>query len=151
MADAEIHVSTLQDMRPETLYAVLRLRVDVFVVEQRCPYRELDGRDLEPGAVLLWAERSGAVLATMRLLREAAGTIRIGRVATDESARSAGLAGRLIGRALDLAREQDVVLDAQAHLEKWYSTFGFLRCGDEFTEDGIRHVPMIRRAWRERE
>jgi ElaA protein len=143
---ATIHESPLNDMRPETLYSVLGLRVDVFVVEQRCAYPELDGRDLDPGAILLWAERAGDVVATMRLVPESDGAMRIGRVATASSARSAGLAGELIRRALALAGPRDVVLDAQSRLEGWYSSFGFVRCGDDFTEDGIRHVPMLRRA-----
>jgi ElaA protein len=133
-------------MRPETLYSVLGLRVDVFVVEQRCAYPELDGRDLDHGAVLLWAERAGDVVATMRLVPEGDGAVRIGRVATAPAARSAGLAGELIRRALALAGPSHVVLDAQSHLEGWYSSFGFVRCGEEFTEDGIRHVPMCRPA-----
>jgi ElaA protein len=144
MSDTKIHQSAVHDMTPEILYSVLRLRVDVFVVEQRCPYPELDGRDLQPGAVLLWAERAGEVLATLRLLPEGVGRVRIGRVATAASARSSGLAARLIKRALDLSRGREVVLDAQAHLEGWYSSFGFVRCGNEFSEDGIVHVPMTR-------
>lgn len=124
-----------------TLYRILKLRVDVFVVEQKCPYPELDGRDLEPGARQLWIEDGGEVVATLRVLDDGA-AVRIGRVATAATARSAGHAGRLMRRALELAGGRDVVLDAQSYLQTWYEKFGFVRTGDEYIEDGIPHVPM---------
>ena len=58
------------DLEPTTLYKILKLRVDVFVVEQACAYPELDGHDLDPGARQLWIERSGDVVATLRVLDE---------------------------------------------------------------------------------
>jgi ElaA protein len=131
-------------LEPRTLYAILALRVDVFVVEQDCPYRELDGRDLEPSARQLWVEDADEVMATLRLLRDPDGAARIGRVATALPARGRGLAGRLILRALELAGDVDVVLDAQAQLEAYYVRFGFAPDGPQFVEDGIAHVPMRR-------
>jgi ElaA protein len=116
--------------------------VDVFVVEQNCPYRELDGRDLEPGARLVWVTRDGKVVATLRILDEDRGLIRIGRVATSPDARGRGLGALMIRRALELAGDRSVVLSAQAHLADWYSQFGFLRDGDEYVEDGIVHTLM---------
>lgn len=133
-------------LEPGTLYAILALRVDVFVVEQDCAYRELDGRDLEPGARQLWAEDGGDVVATLRLLRELDGCARIGRVATAARARGRGLGGDLMHRALELSGDVDVVLDAQSHLARWYERFGFRPDGAAFVEDGIRHTPMRRRA-----
>jgi ElaA protein len=133
------------DLDVTTLYNILRLRVDVFVVEQECAYPELDGRDLEPGARQLWAESSGEIVATLRMLDDVT-AVRIGRVATAASARSSGLAGRLMQRALELAGDREVALDAQSHLQRWYERFGFARVGDEYIEDGIPHVPMRRSA-----
>jgi ElaA protein len=131
---------------PVLLYRLLALRVDVFVVEQHCAYPELDGRDLEPSARLVWAEADGLPVATLRLLEDPDGRARIGRVATALSARSAGVAARLMRRALELVPDREVVLDAQAQLEGWYERFGFRRAGAEFDEDGITHIPMRRRA-----
>jgi len=131
-----------------TVYQILRLRVDVFVVEQACAYAELDGRDVEPDALQLWVEEDGAVLATLRLLRDDDRTRRIGRVATATEARSRGLARLLMAEALRLSEGSDVVLDAQSQLEGWYGRFGFQRSGPEFVEDDIPHVPMRRRASR---
>ncbi len=146
MAEPEVHVAHASDIRPETLYRILQLRVDVFVVEQRCAYRELDGRDLEPDSWLLWVTGAdGTVLATLRIIRDPSAA-RIGRVATDRSARSGGLAAGLMRRALELADAagHDVVLDAQSPLRDWYERFGFVVSGDPFVEDGIPHLPMTR-------
>jgi ElaA protein len=140
-----VHAAATADLDAVTLYRILRLRTDVFVVEQQCPYPELDGRDLEPAARQLWIERDGQVAATLRLLRDPDGTARIGRVATAPDARGAGLAAELMTRALELAGPGDVVLDAQRPLEAWYARFGFARDGEDYLEDGIPHVPMRRR------
>ena len=143
--DIAIHDAHAADLDAVTLYRILALRVDVFVVEQNCPYAELDGRDLEPGARLVWAQRADAVLATLRLLDDG-DAVRIGRVATAASARAAGLAGRLMSRALELTAKRDTVLDAQSYLRRWYERFGYAVDGDEYVEDGIAHVRMRRPA-----
>ena len=147
MSPPTLREAPLDGIAPRTLYALLRLRVDVFVVEQECAYPELDGRDAEPGALHLWAETAdGEVAATLRLLRDPDAVARIGRVATGAGFRGAGLAGRLIRRALELSPGQESVLDAQAHLAGWYARFGFVVDGPQFHEDGIPHVPMRRPA-----
>lgn len=124
------------------LYELLRLRSEVFVVEQRCAYQDLDGRDLDPDTVHWWIESpEGQVQATLRVLREADGSTRLGRVATRADARGSGLAAELIRAALTEAT-RPVVISAQAHLARWYRTFGFRIDGDLFVEDGIDHLPM---------
>jgi ElaA protein len=139
-----VHDAPIREMDPATLYRVLRLRTDVFVVEQECPYPELDGRDLEPDARQLWIEDGEQLQATLRVLRDPDGTARIGRVATAASARGAGLAALLMTRALELTGDADVVLGAQSYLYDWYARFGFVRDGADYVEDGIAHVPMRR-------
>ncbi|MBA2729953.1 MAG: GNAT family N-acetyltransferase [Euzebyaceae bacterium] len=126
-----------------TLYALLRLRVDTFVVEQACAYPELDGRDVEPGACHWWADEQGAVLACLRQLAEPDGAARIGRVATAPPARGRGLSTLLLQAVVDEATGP-LVLDAQAHLVPWYQRFGFVISGQGFVEDGIPHMPMRR-------
>jgi ElaA protein len=126
-----------------TLHEILRLRQDVFVVEQGCAYPDIDGRDLEPGTVQFWAGQ-GSVDATLRLLREPDGTERIGRVATARASRGQGLAAQLIEAAIAETRSPSIAIDAQAHLEQWYGRFGFVRSGEDFVEDGITHLPMTR-------
>jgi ElaA protein len=142
----DVRSARLSELDPVTLYRILRLRTDVFVVEQECAYPELDGRDLEPGSLQLWLADGDDVTATLRLLTDPDGAARIGRVATAGTARGRGLAAVLMQRALELAGDRPVVLDAQAHLEGWYARFGFTRAGEEYVEDGIPHVPMRRPA-----
>ena len=131
------------DLTPFEVYRLCRLRVDVFVVEQECPYPELDGRDLEPATEHLWFEEDGEVLATIRVLDDGP-TRAIGRVATAVPARGRGLAARLIETALESYGDGPLTLGAQAHLEGWYERFGFRRSGPGYDEDGIPHVPMRR-------
>lgn len=128
-----------------TLYALLRLRVDVFVVEQQCPYPELDGRDTEPTTRHLWLGPAATQpLSYLRILAEPDGVARIGRVCTAAHARSGGLTRRLMSAALERIGEQPCVLDAQSYLVEFYQSFGFSPDGPEFLEDGIPHVPMRR-------
>ena len=131
------------DLTVFELYALCRLRVDVFVVEQECPYPELDGRDLEPGTEHLWFEEDGDVLSLLRVLDDGPGRA-IGRVATAAGARGRGLAARLVQEALASYGDGPLHLGAQAHLESWYERFGFRRSGEGYVEDGIPHVPMHR-------
>ena len=137
-----IRAAHFADLDTSTLYALLRLRVDVFVVEQRCPYPELDGRDVEAGTVHLWAEEGGAPVSYLRVL--AGDPARIGRVCTAATHRGARLSARLLAAALELIGDRPCVLDAQAYLTGFYERFGFVATGPEFDDDGIPHVPMVR-------
>ena len=138
--------ASLVEIDPVTLYQILRLRSDVFVVEQECVYLDPDGRDAEPSARQLWISRDDVVVATLRLLTDADGARRIGRVATASSARGAGLAAALMRRALELCDGAEVVLEAQSQLVGWYRGFGFEPSGAEYVEDDIPHTPMRRAA-----
>jgi ElaA protein len=140
----DVHDASVAELHPATLYAILALRSAVFVVEQACVYLDPDGRDLEPSARQLWVTRDGTVVATLRMLDDADGAARIGRVATRADARGAGIAALLMRRALELAGSREVVLDAQTYLHDWYTRFGFVRAGVDFLDDGIPHVPMRR-------
>lgn len=145
----EYRRAAVADIAPETLYRLLWLRVSVFVVEQRAAYPEIDGRDIEPGAELLWAEEDGSVLSTARVLRDPE-ALRIGRVATAVEARSRGVASAIMRAAVERCDEIDptlpVLLDAQEHLVDWYARFGFAVEGERFLEDDIPHRAMRRVA-----
>ena len=142
-SDPDVRTAGFADLDPLTAYRLWALRSEVFVVEQDCPYLDLDGRDLEPLTRHLWVEEDGVPVATLRLLDDG-DALRIGRVATVPSARGQGLAARLVRAALDLAGDRTVVLDAQSHLVDWYAAFGFAPSGRGFLEDGIPHTPMRR-------
>ena len=141
--DLPLRRARFAELTPFEVYDLCRLRVDVFVVEQECPYHELDGRDTEPTTEHLWYEADGTVVATIRLLDDGASRA-IGRVATATAARGLGLAARLIEEGIALCGDVPVTLGAQAHLESWYERFGFRRSGPGYVEDGIPHVPMRR-------
>lgn len=128
-----------------TLYALLKLRVEVFVVEQNCPYPELDGRDLEPQTRHFWLEQPGGeVISTLRLMQDEPGLFRIGRVCTTKSERGRGHTNRLMRAALAEVGEHPCRLTAQTYLAGMYARHGFVADGAEFDEDGIAHVPMVR-------
>ena len=124
-----------------TVYAVCRLRQDVFVVEQTCPYPDLDGRDLEPGTRHVLLRDDDVLVGYARVLDDGA-CWRIGRVLLAREARGQGRADILMHTALSVTEDRDVVLDAQSPLTGWYATFGFEVSGPEFLEDDIPHTPM---------
>jgi ElaA protein len=126
------------------LYALLKLRVDVFVVEQDCPYPELDGRDLLADTGHLWWPATGETQAYLRLLAEPGGGWRIGRVCTTSAARGQGWGARLMSAALDRIGDAAAVLDAQTYAQEFYRRFGFEPEGEPFDEDGIEHITMRR-------
>lgn len=140
--EPRVHRALADDMDAATLYRVLRLRVEVFVVEQACPYPELDGRDLEPTTRQFWitdgGDRAdggdedgpdpGAVLATLRLLEEPEAdggqVFRIGRVCTERNHRGHGLVATLMTAALAEVGERPCRIEAQTYLTEMYGKFG---------------------------
>ncbi|WP_300013087.1 GNAT family N-acetyltransferase [Pseudonocardia sp.] len=146
---ARVHRAWAADLDPRTLYELLRLRVEVFVVEQGCAYAELDGRDLEDRARHYWLGGDGRpepVLGTLRLLKEPNGEHRIGRICTAASVRGRGLGRRLIEAVLAEIGDRPSVLDAQEHLVELYRAHGFEAVGEPYDWDGVAHVPMRRPA-----
>lgn len=140
---SEVHDAPASALPPEVLYAILRLRSEVFVVEQAAAYLDPDGRDLEPGARQLWITDGDAVVATGRVLDDGEAR-RLGRVATAATHRGRGLAARLVEHFV-ASSPGPWRLDAQAHLAGWYERFGFAVDGEEYVDDdGIPHVPMAR-------
>lgn len=141
----QLHRRRGPELDAATLYALLRLRVDVFVVEQACPYPELDGRDLDASTTHLWLTADGGLVGCLRLLDEGHER-RIGRVCTARASRGTGVAAALMRAAVEEIGAAPSVLNAQSHLAAFYATFGYQLDGDEFMDDGIPHVPMRRPA-----
>jgi ElaA protein len=138
----DLHRATGDQLDAALLYALLTLRVNVFVVEQRSPYPDLDGRDLDPGTVHLWYQSGDAPVAYLRVL--AGPPARIGRVCTAPQARGRGLGTRLMEVALAELGSREVVLDAQVQAQGMYARFGFRPEGDPFDDDGVMHITMRR-------
>lgn len=148
---ATLHRTWAEDLSTAQLYALLRLRVEVFVIEQECLYQELDGRDLEQGTRHFWVDSPNpedGPMAYVRLLAEDDNTFRIGRMCVARSARGRGVARRLAEATLAEVADYDCVLDAQVGAADLYAQFGFERVGEEFVEDGTSHVTMRRGSQR---
>ncbi len=141
----DVLLASFDELHPRTAYLLWQLRESVFVVEQQCPYPELDGRDVEPGTRHVWVERDGGPVGYLRILA-AGGEARIGRVLVAGAWRGRGIAEALMRAALEEIGDRPVRLDAQTYLSGWYTRFGFERTGPEFVEDGIPHVPMRRES-----
>lgn len=148
MADQPIvHRAAFDELSPRDLYDVLRLRSEVFVVEQACAFLDLDGRDHEPTTQHLWTRDERGIVATLRVLHDGGDVWSIGRIVTRSDARSAGAAARLIAAGIEVAESAgagEIRLGGQSHLADWYRRFGFEVAGPEYVEDGIPHVPMRR-------
>ena len=138
------------ELDTRTLYDVLALRSEVFVVEQACAYQDVDGLDLVDGTVHLICHELGTIAAYARILApdDARPTPRIGRVIVAQQARGRQLARPLIRRALACCEErwpgQAVELGAQQHLTNFYESLGFTAVSEPYDEDGIPHVWMRR-------
>ena len=140
----EVYVAAFDELGSRKAYELWALRESVFVVEQHCPYQELDGRDLEPGTRHVWVEQAGRPVGYLRLLDDE--VPRIGRVLVAPSHRGRGLADALLRAALELVGDRPSELDAQSYLAGWYRRYGYEPVGPEFLDDGIPHVPMRRPA-----
>lgn len=134
------------ELTTEQLYRIVELRERVFVVEQRCVYLDADGVDRV--ARHLWAE-SGAVVIDAYLRIVPAGVkfaeVAIGRVVVAPHARGTGLGKELMLRGIAAVGTVPIRIGAQAHLEKFYSELGFTRVSDDYDDDGIPHLDMLRR------
>lgn len=139
------------DLSAAQCYALLRLRSEVFVIEQECLYLDIDGVDVEPGhRHLLGISPEGLAAYARVLAPEGDGPARIGRVVVHRDHRSGGTGRRLMGEALAICARhwpgRDVRIAAQAHLEGWYADLGFAAIGEVYDEDGIPHRDMVRRV-----
>lgn len=164
-----VTASPLAGLGPLDVHALYKLRVDVFVAEQDCPYAEIDEVDADPGTthLLAWAAgagtgagtgsstgaRAGArtdpddpehLVATLRMFGSEVhgGVMHLGRVCTAPEWRGQGIAAQLIRLALSRCGDQPVEIGAQAYLERWYEQFGFVRCGEDYLDGRIPHLPM---------
>ena len=141
------HLKAFDDLDSKTLYQILKARCDVFVVEQTCPYPELDG--LDPACYHLYLEEAGDILAYLRILppglsfEEAS----LGRVLVTPSARGQGYARSLLEKGLDFVqtelKQDQVKIGAQTYLESFYASLGFAPVSAPYLEDGIEHIDMV--------
>ncbi|MEG0761405.1 ElaA protein [Chryseobacterium piscicola] len=142
-------IKNFEEITTAELYEIIKARVDVFVVEQDCPYPDLDGYDQQ--AIHLWAEQENNVLAYCRIFDKGIkyNETSIGRVLTSEKGRGKNLGKQLIQYALETIENRfktlEVRISAQDYLLKFYSGFGFQDTGKKYLEDNIPHTEMFRK------
>ncbi|MFY1048083.1 GNAT family N-acetyltransferase [Chryseobacterium sp. GP-SGM7] len=141
-------IKSFEEITTSELYEIIKARVDVFVVEQNCPYPDLDGYDQK--AIHLWAEQDNTVLAYCRIFDKGIKykETSIGRVLTSEKGRGKSLGKQLIQYAVETIENRfktsEVRISAQDYLLKFYSGFGFKDTGKKYLEDNIPHTEMFR-------
>lgn len=134
------------------LYTVLAQRQQVFVLEQQCLYGDIDELDRDAHHLLGWRMLSGRrqLAAYLRVLAPGVkfAEMALGRVLTTQAARGTGVGRELIAQGILHAEQrhpgQRIRIDAQAHLEAFYGSFGFVKASEPYDEDGILHIEMLR-------
>lgn len=141
-------ICRFQELTVQQLYAILRARSAVFVVEQNCPYLDMDDADQDSQHLIAWSDDQ-QVAAYLRIVPpglkypEAS----LGRVITSQFARGTGIGKELLTRGVaacqQLHPEHAIRIGAQQYLEKFYQSFGFVTVSDMYLEDDIPHVEML--------
>lgn len=138
----EIFVKSFEELDINELYEILRLRVDVFVVEQNCPYPEIDGIDKE--AFHIFAKEDGEIVAYARIYKED-GEVHLGRVIAKE--RRKGYGNLILNEAIKAAcqkyQAEKIIIEAQTYAKDFYAKAGFEQRSQTYMLDGIRHIKMV--------
>lgn len=140
-------VKRFNELTTDKLYQILKLRVDVFVVEQNCPYPEIDGLDQD--CLHLFTEEAGVITSYCRLIPPGVlyNEPSIGRILVHPDYRKKALGRALVSKAIRVIKEAfnrgDIKIHAQVYLDDFYTSFGFKPVSDEYLEDGILHVDRV--------
>lgn len=141
------HLKKFDELTNSELYNILKERTLVFVVEQNCPYLEVDGKD--PLSYHLFKEENGVIVAYLRILPAGVSyeESSIGRVFVKKEYRKQGLAQELLKKGLDFIhkelKETTVKIQAQEYLRNFYSSFGFQAISETYLDDNIPHIDML--------
>ena len=140
----KIIVKHYKELTTDELYEILKIRVDVFVVEQKCPYPEVDGKDKNAYHILGYQNEK--LVGYLRVLNRGVAfkNVSIGRVISLK--RREGIGTALLRKGIEVAKEKyqaDVIeIEAQTYAKEFYAKEGFVQASDEFLEDGIPHIKM---------
>ena len=141
-------IQAYTELNLDDFHDIIALRIKIFVIEQDCPYQDLDGND-KLAFHLYFKDEKNQIVAATRILPQniAYDEVSIGRVVVDKSSRGTGLGHELMEQSMAFVQSQfgaaDVRLSAQKHLENYYEKHGFKSTGKEYLEDGIPHVEML--------
>ncbi len=140
----KLNIKKMEDFSTFELHDIYVMRVEVFVVEQKCPYREID--DIDRDAYHIYFKDNGEIKAYLRLFEDdkTSGKYHIGRVISTH--RRKGFASKLLREAIDFTMEElkgeTIELEAQTYARSLYEKLGFEQTSDPFLEDGIEHIRM---------
>ncbi len=141
-------VKRFDDLSINELHDILKVRIDVFVVEQNCPYPEIDGYDSK--AIHLWAEKEDEIIAYCRIFEPGIKypESSIGRVLTHQNYRKLNLGKSLMRFAINTIEarfhQNSIRISAQDYLLNFYQNLGFVPTGKSYLEDDIPHSEMLR-------
>ncbi len=141
-------VKTFENLTPNELYAILRLRSEVFVVEQNCVFLDMDNKDQFSIHLMGWHENNLVAYTRLIAPQLVYENMSIGRVVTSSFYRRAGIGKELmkvsIEKCYELFGKGEIKIGAQLYLKKFYENFGFIQSGEVYDEDGIDHIEMIK-------
>lgn len=135
------------ELSAEEIYEILKIRNQIFIVEQQCPYLDCDGRDMK--SYHLFMENNKEIAAYLRIIEKGVSynEISIGRVLVNPKYRGKGLARDMMKEAIEFINNQlneDIIrIEAQAYLIDFYKSFGFKQISEVFLEDNIPHIEML--------
>ena len=143
------HIKHFRELNAEELYRIFHLRLEVFSVEQNCPYQDADGKDQRSWHVM-GCNSKGELTAYARIVEPGVSypEISIGRVVTSPLVRGTGAGKELMKECMNFIQKQygkvAVRISAQCYLTRFYEGFGFHTVGEEYEEDHIPHIEMLR-------
>lgn len=144
----EVAIKTFNQLTTEELYQILRLRSEVFVVEQDCVYQDVDNKDQK--ALHIIGTKNGEIVAYTRIFKpgDYFNNVSIGRVVVSQNQRKYGLGKQIMQASLAAIDQrfpnQPIEISAQSYLLKFYTELGFKVTGEEYLEDGIPHRRMLK-------
>lgn len=147
----EFKLKRFNELTVEELYKLLRVRNEVFVVEQDCVYQDCDNKDYE--AYHLFCEDECEIIGCLRILNRGVSyeEMSIGRVLVKEKYRHTGISREMMLKALKFIEEElmetEVRISAQVYIKKFYENAGFKVVSEEYLEDNIPHVQMLYKKW----
>jgi len=141
-------IKSFDELTNHEMYNMLRLRCDVFVVEQNCPYLDLDNKDQKGFHLLYYVDNKLAGVTRLLPKGVSYDEVSIGRVVIAKSHRGLGLGVKLMEASIEGCEEKfgkgPIRISAQYHLSKFYQSLGFVEQGEVYDEDGIPHIGMLR-------
>lgn len=149
--DINWKIKFFDELTVHELYLIISLRAEVFIVEQNCPYQDADGKDPKSFHLMGFNKEEELVVYSRILPQNISySEVSIGRVVSSPKVRGTGAGKLLMDKSLEIIRQKfgdvPVKIGAQSYLKKFYESFGFVQTSEEYLEDNISHIEMVRRG-----